>query len=85
MGRCCREEIEMRQLLLAILFAVCLAAAAAILHAPIAESWELGKVGVCGLKPPKPFPGLACKDVVAECVCDAKGKNCTWTWRCVPK
>jgi len=39
----------------------------------------------CGLKPLKPLPPLGCKDLVARCQCDAKGKNCVWVWDCVPQ
>ena len=39
----------------------------------------------CGLKPLKPLPPLGCKDLVAQCVCDDRGRNCSWTWVCVPR
>ena len=39
----------------------------------------------CGLKPLKPLTPLGCKDLVASCVCDARGNNCHWEWVCVPK
>jgi hypothetical protein len=29
------------------------------------------------------LPPLGCRDLVAECMCDAKGQNCRWVWRCV--
>jgi hypothetical protein len=39
----------------------------------------------CGIKPIKPIPPIGCKDLVARCQCDAKGKNCVWVWDCVPR
>lgn len=37
----------------------------------------------CGIVPIKPIPPLGCKDLRAECVCDARGQNCHWDWVCV--
>lgn len=39
----------------------------------------------CGLKPLKPLTPLGCKDLVPECRCDSQGRNCGWTWVCVPR
>jgi hypothetical protein len=39
----------------------------------------------CGLKPLKPLLGMGCVDMVAECICDANGRNCYWVWRCVTR
>jgi hypothetical protein len=39
--------------------------------------------GQCGIKPIKPIPPIGCKDMVAECSCDASGRNCSWRWVCV--
>jgi hypothetical protein len=39
----------------------------------------------CGIKPLKPLIPLGCKDLVAQCKCDAKGQNCKWEWICVPR
>jgi hypothetical protein len=41
--------------------------------------------GYCGAQPPKPPPPPSCKDLAAQCRCDAKGQNCNWTWVCVPR
>ena len=38
----------------------------------------------CGIKPIKPIPPIGCKDLLAECVCDNRGENCHWEWKCVP-
>jgi hypothetical protein len=38
----------------------------------------------CGLRPIKPITPLGCSDLVAQCQCDEDGKNCTWTWVCIP-
>lgn len=37
----------------------------------------------CGIEPIKPIPPAGCKDVVAECICEANGRNCRYVWRCV--
>jgi hypothetical protein len=37
----------------------------------------------CPIKPIKPIIPLYCKDLKAECICDAQGKNCKWQWSCV--
>lgn len=41
----------------------------------------LAQIG-CGLTPLKPLPPLGCKDLVAQCTCDNRGK-CYWEWICV--
>jgi hypothetical protein len=38
---------------------------------------------VCGVVPVKPVVPVGCKDLVAECVCDDKGHNCKYVWKCV--
>ena len=38
----------------------------------------------CYPLPPKPLPPVGCRDVVAQCVCDASGSNCRVEWVCVP-
>ncbi len=43
-----------------------------------------GNINACGVKPIKPIPPIGCKDLVAQCVCDDRGRNCGWTWACVP-
>lgn len=37
----------------------------------------------CGIVPIKPIVPIGCKDLRAECVCDASGQNCEWQWVCV--
>jgi len=37
----------------------------------------------CGFKPLKPLIPLGCRDLVAQCICDGFGKNCSWAWICV--
>ena len=37
----------------------------------------------CGLRPIKPLPPIGCRDLVAQCLCDASGQDCAWTWVCV--
>lgn len=39
----------------------------------------------CGITPMKPIVPIGCKDLVATCVCDAKGRNCHYVWVCVEK
>lgn len=39
--------------------------------------------GTCGVMPVKPVTPVGCKDLKAECVCDARGNNCHWEWLCV--
>lgn len=68
----------MKRLLLTIPVAV-LAAGLMLFEAPACGQ------GGCGLKPLKPLPPLGCKDLVAECRCDAQGRNCRWEWVCVPR
>jgi hypothetical protein len=36
----------------------------------------------CGIKPVKPIVPIGCKDLVAQCRCDARGNNCAWEWVC---
>jgi hypothetical protein len=37
----------------------------------------------CGLKPLKPLRPLGCRgELVAHCVCDSRGANCSWQWVC---
>ena len=62
----------MRLVVLALLVGAGIALAAA------AHAWA-----GCGLPPMKPMPPMGCRDMVAECVCDARGENCHWEWRCV--
>ena len=38
----------------------------------------------CGVVPVRPVPPPGCRDLVAQCTCDASGRNCHWTWVCVP-
>ena len=69
---------EMKRLVLFIMLLVLTTLAAAILSTPVnAQSG-------CGFKPFKPFVPIGCKDLVLECRCDSKGKNCRWEWVCVP-
>jgi hypothetical protein len=37
----------------------------------------------CSIEPIKPLPPVGCKDLIAQCVCDAKAE-CHWQWVCVP-
>jgi hypothetical protein len=39
-------------------------------------------VGTCGVKPIKPIPPLGCKDLCAQCQCNATGTDCNWVWVC---
>ncbi len=39
-------------------------------------------LGTCGLKPLKPIPPLGCKDLCAQCQCNATGSDCRWVWIC---
>jgi len=39
----------------------------------------------CGIKPIKPIPPIGCRDLTPVCQCDERGRNCRWTWTCVPK
>ena len=64
---------------LALLFAAALLLALSNSHTVSAQ------LSGCGLKPLKPLVPLGCADLVAQCVCDQKGKSCRWTWVCVPK
>ncbi len=51
----------------------------------VAPSMPVNAQSGCGLKPLKPLIPLGCKDVVAQCTCDNRGKNCHWEWICVPR
>lgn len=62
------------------LFTLTLAFAAGLLLAPAPSTCLAGD---CGYKPIKPIPPIGCKDVQAECVCDAEGNKCAWQWRCI--
>lgn len=37
----------------------------------------------CGVKPVKPVAPVGCRDVVAQCECDERGRECRWRWVCV--
>ncbi|MCC6344277.1 MAG: hypothetical protein IT166_18900 [Bryobacterales bacterium] len=39
----------------------------------------------CGIKPIKPITPIGCKDLVAQCTCDAQGNRCHWQWICVKR
>ena len=39
--------------------------------------------GSCGIVPIRPITPIGCKDLKPECVCDSRGKNCQWVWKCV--
>ena len=39
----------------------------------------------CGLRPLKPLVPLGCADLVAQCECDARGRNCRYVWICVKR
>jgi len=36
----------------------------------------------CGVTPVKPVRPVGCKDLVAQCQCDDRGR-CRWVWVCV--
>lgn len=36
----------------------------------------------CGIPPIAPIPPIGCKKLVAQCVCDEKGKNCHYVFIC---
>lgn len=54
----------------AILFSVALALNSALI------------CGTCGLKPIKPITPIGCRDLAAQCQCNAAG-DCAWVWVCV--
>ena len=68
----------MKKLLLTVPAA---ALAVALLTTPAPVCAQSG----CGLKPLKPLVPLGCKDLVAQCRCDARGQSCRWEWVCVPR
>lgn len=38
----------------------------------------------CGAPPPPPPPPPGCGKLVPVCQCDENGRNCKYTWTCVP-
>lgn len=68
----------MTRTLLAIVFAIALAILGAWSTAPVALAQRS-----CGVKPVKPVRPIGCSDLVAECRCDSRGRNCRWEWICV--
>lgn len=75
----------MKRLLL-ILPAAALAAALLMAPAPTcAQSGYASTQMGCGFKPMKPMVPMGCKDLVAECRCDARGQRCRWEWICVKR
>ncbi len=53
--------------------------AGALMLSSATPSPACAALGTCGLKP---LPPLGCKDLCAQCQCDATGSDCRWVWNC---
>jgi len=69
-----KEAIPMKSRLLLMLAALLLIAM------PIGVANGQG----CGAPPPPPPPPPGCSKLVPVCTCDQNGRNCKYTWQCVP-
>lgn len=67
----------MKKLTLLLMFALLFVSGLMIATRPVIYAAD-----GCGIKPIKPIPPIGCKDLVAECICDANAENCRWEWRC---